>query len=211
MQVASGAAELLADLSSAMSALGARWYVFGAQAVLLYGRPRMTADVDITADLAPEALSQLISVMGGAGFDVRVDEVEAFVERTRVVPFVHKRTGMPADVVLAGPGLEMEFLARARRMNVGGLEVPVISPEDLVATKILAGRGKDLEDARGVLREQREQLDLKRVRSLLEMLEEVLDRSDLVPVLEQMRAEEKGQRQRPSRGKRSPRRQPKRR
>jgi hypothetical protein len=44
----SGPAELLADLSGVLRNLGLAWYVFGAQAALIWGRPRMTADVDVT-------------------------------------------------------------------------------------------------------------------------------------------------------------------
>ena len=36
--------ELLRDLDQALSGRSLRWYVFGAQAVLAYGRPRLTAD-----------------------------------------------------------------------------------------------------------------------------------------------------------------------
>lgn len=43
---------------------------------------------------------------------------------------------MPLDLVVAGDGLEQEFLARVVRVEVGGLRIPVISPEDLVVTKL---------------------------------------------------------------------------
>lgn len=36
--------------------------------------------------------------------------VVEFVARTRVLPFLHQATGIPLDVVLAGPGLEKLFL-----------------------------------------------------------------------------------------------------
>ena len=61
---------------------------------------------------------------------------------------------VPLDVVLSGPGLDDEFLARAIEVDFDGTPVPVISPEDLIITKVLAGRPKDLEDIRGVLRER---------------------------------------------------------
>jgi hypothetical protein len=51
-------------------------------------------------------------------------------------------------------------------------------------TKILAGRSKDIEDIRGVLTERGTQLDLGRVRTVLEMLEQALGQSDLVPLFE---------------------------
>lgn len=39
-----GPADLLADLAGALDAIGVRWYVFGAQAALIWGRPRLTTD-----------------------------------------------------------------------------------------------------------------------------------------------------------------------
>jgi hypothetical protein len=36
------------------------------------------------------------------------------------MPFVHRATAMPLDVVLAGSGLEDEFLDRAREVDIGG-------------------------------------------------------------------------------------------
>jgi len=41
-------------------------------------------------------------------------------------------TGMPLDVVLAGPGLEDELLAPARGLDIGGLRVPTLEPSDLM-------------------------------------------------------------------------------
>jgi hypothetical protein len=58
------ALELLAALSSVLPRWE-QWYLFGAQAVIAYGVPRLSADVDVTIQLAPdeperfeEALSQ---------------------------------------------------------------------------------------------------------------------------------------------------------
>jgi predicted nucleotidyltransferase len=84
---------------------------------------------------------------------------------------LHEPTSMPIDVVLARPGLHGEFLARRRRVDIGGVVVPLISVEDLVATKILAARRKDLEDVRGVLLEQWERVDFDRIERVLSTLQ----------------------------------------
>ena len=47
--VRSPVADLLADLSAALEALNIPWYLFGAQAAIVYGVARLTADVDVTA------------------------------------------------------------------------------------------------------------------------------------------------------------------
>lgn len=47
--------------------------------------------------------------------------------------------------------------------------------------KLLAGRPKDLEDTRGVLRVQGPGLDAARIERILGLLEEALGQSDLLP------------------------------
>ncbi len=185
MPVQPAALELLADLSKVLAGWG-RWYVFGAQAVIAYGVPRLSADVDVTVRLSPEDPERFSIAMHAAGFALRVDDPD-FVRRTRVMPFVHLATAMPVDVVLAASGLEDEFLDRARVVDLGGTSVPLIDPEDLVIAKVLAGRPKDLEDARSLWRIRGQELDADRIHRTLRLLEEALSQSDLVPSFESIR------------------------
>jgi hypothetical protein len=178
------ALELLSALSPVLSRWG-RWYVFGAQAVITYGVPRLSADVDVTVGLDPDDPERFAREMAAAGFALRADDPD-FVRRTRVMPFVHLATGMPLDVVLAGSGLEEEFLARARAVDIGGTTVPVIDPEDLVIAKIIAGRPKDVEDARTLWRLHGRRLDADRIRRTLLLLDEALGQSDLLPRFESL-------------------------
>jgi hypothetical protein len=182
-------ASLFRALAPVLAGFGGRWYVFGAQAVMVWGRPRLTGDVDVTVHLEPDDPSRLVAAMGSAGFDLRVQDPDDFVRRTRVLPFVHRETDMPLDVVLAGPGLEEEFARDAVEVTVEGTPVPFISPVDLIVTKILAGRPKDLEDVRGIVLAQGDGLDVARVRRRLRQIEQALDQSDLTPLFEaQLRA-----------------------
>jgi hypothetical protein len=185
------ALELLTALGPVLARWG-RWYVFGAQAVIVYGVPRLSADVDVTLALAPDTPEPFAREMHAAGFALRVADPE-FVRRTRVMPFVHSATGMPLDVVLAGSGLEDEFLNRAVMTDFGTITVPVIDPADLLIAKLLAGRPKDIEDARALWHLRGGELDAARVRRTLHLLEEALSQSDLVSAFEALA-------HRPSRG-----------
>jgi hypothetical protein len=176
--------ELLRGLTAVLDRLGAAWYVFGAQAVLLWGRPRFTADIDVTVRMDPEDPRRLVDALERAGFTLRVAADDAFVARTRVLPFIHTETHWPLDIVLAGPGLEEQFIARAVIVDLGGVRVPVIRAEDLIVTKVLAGRPKDIEDVRSVLLERVDRLDLASIRETLRLLEEALSLGDLLPVFE---------------------------
>jgi hypothetical protein len=178
------AADLLAALADLLRARGTRWYVFGAQAVIIWGAPRMSADVDVTIEVRLEEAKGFVAEMERAGFQLRIQDVEEFVARTRVLPFIHLKTSIPLDAVLAGPGLEEQFLDRARDVDVAGTTVPIISPEDLIVTKILAGRPKDILDVLGILRERASRLDLAQIRATLHQLDQALDRSDLTAAFE---------------------------
>lgn len=178
-----GPAELLADLAVALAAIGARWYVFGAQAALVWGRPRLTTDVDVTVKCSVST-EELVRALGTRGFSLRIDGTESFIRATRVVPLEHRASGLALDVVLAGPGLEDLFLERAVPIDVAGTVVPFISPEDLIVTKLLAGREKDIEDVRGVLSERGSALDVTQIQATLGLLEDALGQSDLMPVFD---------------------------
>lgn len=181
--VPSPVAELLADLAVAFTATGIRWYLFGAQAAIAYGVARLTADVDVTVAPPPGPTNAWLTAIERHGFRRRVMD-EAFVARTQVVPVVHVATGLPVDIVLAGPGLEQEFLDRAATQSIDGVAVPVVDLADLVVLKILAGRPKDLDDVTALLTLHRERLDDARVRSVLGMLEDALGQSDLLASLD---------------------------
>jgi hypothetical protein len=177
-------AEVLADLGRAFAAIAVRWYLFGAQAAILYGAARLSADVDVTVALGNRPVAELVTALEACGFEARVPEPAAFAETTRVLPVVHRPTRMPADVILAGPGLEERFLAHAEARTIEDVVVPVASAPDLVVMKVLAGRPQDLEDATAVLRAQGDRLDADRARAMLSELERALDRRDLVAALD---------------------------
>ena len=176
------ALELLTALRPLLGRWG-RWYVFGAQAVIVYGVPRLSADVDVTLALTPDDPAEFAREMQAAGFALRVTDPD-FVRRTRVMPFLHEATGMPLDIVLAGSGLEDDFLARAVLTDVGGTIVPLIARADLVIAKVLAGRAKDVDDARALWRLHGNPTDAARVRHTLLQLEEALGQGDLVSVFD---------------------------
>lgn len=176
-------AELLSAFGRAAEGRGLRWYLFGAHAVLFYGPPRFTADVDITVEPLPGGSTALVDALAPFGFTLRFPLSSDARDDARLLPMVHAQTHLPLDLVIAGPGLDEEFLDRARRIDVAGVATWVVSPEDLLAMKVLAGRRKDLSDARGILIQQRGLLDLARTKDVLSALEAATGDKRLMPRL----------------------------
>lgn len=177
-------AAVLADLKRALAALRVDWYLFGAQAALVYGAARVTADVDVTVRLGRVTPTRLAASLKRHRFELRLND-PAFVRTTRVLPVLHVPTSIPADLVLAGPGLEDMFLERAVAHELGGVQVPVARAEDLIVMKILAGRDKDLEDVAAIVAAGK--LDSTDVSRTLAMVAAALGQSDLVSLWERLR------------------------
>jgi hypothetical protein len=61
------------------------WYLFGAQAAIIWGSPRLSADVDVTATIDPKAIDSFVETMRQYGFHLLVADSD-FLARTRVLP-----------------------------------------------------------------------------------------------------------------------------
>jgi hypothetical protein len=177
--MASPLADLFASLRGVMDELKVSWYVFDAQAAIMHGATRLTADVDITVDLRSVPLTSLVSALEKSGFTARVADISGFVARSRVLPMVETASRIPVDLILAGTQLEEDVLRRSRVHIVEGVSVPVASAEDVILMKLLAGRSKDLDDVLSVLAANLPALDLAALKDRLAALEAALDRRDL--------------------------------
>lgn len=179
-------AELYRSLQSAFASLNIPWYLFGAQAAILYGAARLTADVDVTIALRDHPLTTLIAVLKQAGFETRISAAKKFAEQHRVLLLVHTASRMPVDIIIAGAGPEEAILARSRKLAAGGVTIPVACPEDLIVMKLLAGRNKDLDDVSSILAVMLPKLDMTLIECSLKEFESALDRSDLRPQLRKL-------------------------
>ena len=178
----SALAETLTSLAAVLDGRSGSWFVFGAQAVAVRGAPRATLDVDVTVEVQRDELPELLAELASAGITHRFPELaEELLARSAVVPLQHG-SGMEVDLVVAGSGLEALAMERATRVPIAGVLVPVAHATDLVVMKVLAGRGKDLDDVRSLLASG--DVDVDEARDLLAQLEEALGRSDLVSQLE---------------------------
>ena len=137
---------LLARLAEAFEAEALPYMIIGGQAVLLYGEPRMTRDVDVTVGADMSALSRVLSVARRAGVKPRPADPTAFVTETLVLPCEDPGTGIRVDFVFSSSEYEAAAIRRVRLVPVGGRSVAYASPEDLIIHKLVAGRPRDLAD-----------------------------------------------------------------
>lgn len=126
------------------------YMIVGGQAVLLYGEPRLTKDIDITLGTDLTRLQDVLSAVRDMRLMPLVDP-STFTRDTMVLPCSDPETGIRVDLIFSFSPYEQLAISRARVVRIGEADVCFASLEDLLVHKLVAGRARDLEDARIIL------------------------------------------------------------
>jgi len=127
------------------------YMVIGGQAVLLYGEPRLTKDIDITLGVGVRELNKLKETISSLGLKILVERDEEFVERNMVLPTLDEKSGIRVDFIFSFSPYERQAIERAKDIKLGRSMVRFASLEDVVIHKVIAGRARDLEDIQSIL------------------------------------------------------------
>jgi predicted nucleotidyltransferase len=146
---------LLGRIARGLDSRGIPYMLIGGQAVLLYGEPRLTRDVDVTLGVGPDELPALLDLAREQGWRVLVDSPAAFVAETLVLPCLDPDSGIRVDLIFSFSPYERQAIQRARSVKVGETSVRFASLEDLIIQKIVSGRPRDIEDVRSILLKNR--------------------------------------------------------
>jgi len=154
-----------------LNTLGVSYMVSGSVAVIIYGEPRLTLDVDLIVVLDREHIARLPEVFPPEEFYCPPSEVitvEATREQRGHFNIIHQETGFNADVYLSGRDpLHAWGLARVRRLEVDGQVVVVAPPEYVILRKL------------EYYREGGSEKHLRDIRSILDASPDAIDRAEL--------------------------------
>jgi len=123
----------------------------GGQAVLKYGIPRLTQDIDITLGIGVEKFFKMRKIIKSLNFSILVPDPEKFVKETMVLPVKDRDTGIRIDFIFSFSLYEKQAISRGVAVNINNVEVKFASLEDLIIHKIIAGRPRDIEDVKSIL------------------------------------------------------------
>lgn len=137
----------LADMATRLAEIGAHWALIGAHAANRYRAAARTMQDIAVLLLDSIDVARVEQAVQLAGWQlVRSD---ADLRRLRYAEFG------PLDVVIAGTDYQRGAVARAHREPVGGAaDVPVLTVEDVILHKPIAGRFRDLADIEAILAAQ---------------------------------------------------------
>jgi hypothetical protein len=163
---------LLETIAKCLDQANLPYMVIGGQAVLLYGEPRLTKDIDVTLGAGLERLQEVVTAVRQIGLVVLVDP-EQFTRQTMVLPCSHPPTGIRIDLIFSYSSFEQQAIAHSTKVMIGETQVSFASLEDLIIHKIIAGRARDLEDVKSVLLKN-PQMNASYVRHWLEQFSSAL-------------------------------------
>lgn len=157
------------DVLAALEAADVRSIVVGGVAVVLHGHPRLTVDLDLVLDLAPDNVAAALEVLADQGFVPRLPvTAEGFADPATRAGWVADRAltvfslhdpGNPlreVDLFAEEPLPFDELWADSQVVEVAGIGVRVASVDHLITLKRRAGRPQDLADIDALERLQRE-------------------------------------------------------
>lgn len=127
------------------------YMIIGGQAVLLYGEPRLTKDIDITLGVGVEKLPLVREAVTALGLTAETDELDAFVRDTMVLPVSEPKTGIRVDFIFSFSPYERQAIKRAPEVMFDNIPVRFAALEDVVIHKVVAGRARDIEDIKTIL------------------------------------------------------------
>jgi predicted nucleotidyltransferase len=143
--------KILSKIAKALTDRTVPYMIIGGQAVLRYGEPRLTKDIDVTLGLGLEGLQTIREVVTELALRILVEDPEAFVHKTMVLPALDEETGIRVDFIFSFSEYERQAIDRAESVTLGNAAVRFASLEDVVIHKIVAGRPRDIEDVRSIL------------------------------------------------------------
>jgi len=155
-----------------------RGVIIGGIAVGLLGKPRYTADVDAMFLLSTQDIPQFLELARAENILPRVQNVEEFARKTRVLLLKHVPTKTEIDISLGILPFEEEMVERGSVKTFAKLSARLPTPEDLIIMKAIAHRPKDLEDIRTIV-DNNPNLDIIRIEKWVKDFAEIMEMPDL--------------------------------
>ncbi len=128
------------------------YMIVGGQAVLLHGEPRFTKDIDITLGVDIEHIEQIRGIAQELKLEPLKGATNAFVKQTRVFPVQDNESGLRVDFIFSFTPYERQAIERITKITLGSTSVCFASVEDTIIHKMFAGRPRDTEDVRGIIK-----------------------------------------------------------
>lgn len=176
--------EILAKLARALDKNNIPYMIIGGQAVLLYGEPRLTRDIDVTLGDDIDILPKIIEVTKYLNLKPLPLDITEFVRQTMVLPTRDESSGIRVDFIFSFTPYERQAIEKTREVLLKKTPVRFAAPEDVIIHKVFAGRARDLDDVKSILLKN-PSVDLPYIRKWLSEFDTSLSEKDLLKKFEE--------------------------
>lgn len=141
--------------------------ITGGSAVSFWGQVRTTADIDIVVQVPPSRISELVKALKDEAY-VDEEDVRQAVSEKRMFNVIYNATAFKVDFAIldeSNPYSEEGF-SRRKKLELSGRALWVISPEDLVLSKLrwmqsAGGSERQLQDCRSIMEVSKGAIDIE--------------------------------------------------
>ena len=143
------------SLLRSLNARRVRYVIVGATAFPIHGYARATLDIDIFIDPTPINARRTLAALAGVGYDVSdVTETDLLTKKLLI-----RQYPLETDIHPFVAGVTFDAVWRNRvRSRIGRARAGFASLDDLITMKRAAGRPKDWDDLRILLKLKRDAL-----------------------------------------------------
>lgn len=179
-------ASLIKKIASHLDRAKIPYMLIGGQAVLLYGSPRLTRDIDITLGVDSDQWLLMREVCQTIGLKILPPKIEKFVQETNVLPAEDKESRIRVDFIFSFSEYERQAIQRAKRVKVNQYLVRFASLEDMIIHKMIAGRVRDEEDVKNILLKNWTKIDKKYIEKWLKEFDQSMGNKELLDQFRQL-------------------------
>lgn len=151
--------DVLQSVTAQLDGAGILYMVTGSMATNLYAVPRMTRDIDLVIELSEQDVDRVIRLFQ-LEYYIDRDMVQRAVRDHAMFNMIHNALVVKVDcIVRKETEYRREEFARRRAVSVAGQRIFIVSPEDLILSKL------------DWARESRSQMQLDDVRNLFRLVQ----------------------------------------
>jgi hypothetical protein len=153
--------EILKSVCSFLNEEKVKYVIVEGLAVLFYGIPRTTMDIDILIEMDMPKVKRFVEFLKGNDFFADEDDVKMAFEEKSHATIEDKTSLIRLDIKGIYGENDWITLKRRRKVSLANFVFFIASPEDIIANKLLFGSEQDIKDAEGIYARQFGNLDMK--------------------------------------------------
>ena len=168
--------ELLRRITAALDANGVPYMLTGSLASSIYGIPRATNDIDIVIAPTREQLLSLVQLLQRVGLTVESEAATAALRARSQFNVIDFPRGLKVDLIVRKErNFSLTEFERRETHEVGDMSLTLATPEDVLIAKLewakLSDSERQLVDAAGIVKMQRDTLDIAYIEKWVELLD----------------------------------------